>query len=64
VTEIPIPTKIPQEIRTKNAHNNLGDYDLKMTFLNCHLAVFTVLVHTASMYVSGMSVLSMNVCMY
>jgi hypothetical protein len=28
VTEIPIPTKIPQEIRTKNAHNNLGDYHL------------------------------------
>ena len=26
---IPIPTKIPQEIRTKNAHNNLPDYHLK-----------------------------------
>ena len=30
LTEIPIPTKKPQEIRTKNAHNNLGDYDLKV----------------------------------
>ena len=28
MTEIPIPTKIPQEIRTKNAHNNLPDYHL------------------------------------
>ena len=24
LTEIPIPTKKPQEIRTKNAHNNLA----------------------------------------
>jgi hypothetical protein len=27
--EIPIPSQKPQEIRTKNAHNNLADDDLK-----------------------------------
>ena len=29
LTEIPIPTKNPQEIRTNNAHNNLANHDLK-----------------------------------
>ena len=29
LTEIPIPTKKPQEICTKNAHNNLASDDLK-----------------------------------
>jgi hypothetical protein len=29
LTEIPIPTKKTEEIRTKNAHNNLPDYDIK-----------------------------------
>ena len=28
--EIPIPSQKPQEIRTKNAHNNLADDDLKV----------------------------------
>ena len=30
LTQIPIPTKKTQEIRTKNAHNNLVDDDLKV----------------------------------
>ena len=28
--EIPIPSQKPQEIRTKNAHNNLADDDLNV----------------------------------
>jgi hypothetical protein len=31
--EIPIPSQKPQEIRTKNAHNNLADDDLNLTYL-------------------------------
>ena len=31
--EIPIPSQKPQEIRTKNAHNNLADDDLKCKIL-------------------------------
>jgi hypothetical protein len=27
LTEIPIPTKNPQEIRTKNAHKKIGNHD-------------------------------------
>ena len=33
--EIPIPSQKPQEIRTKNAHNNLADDDLKNIY-NLH----------------------------
>jgi hypothetical protein len=29
LTEIPIPTKKHQEIRTKNAHKKIGNHDLK-----------------------------------
>ena len=30
LTEIPVPTKKPQEICTKNAHNKIANYDLNL----------------------------------
>jgi hypothetical protein len=45
--EIPIPSQKPQEIRTKNAHNNLADDDLKSSYMYIQ-AFGTLAIHMTS----------------
>jgi hypothetical protein len=50
LTEIPIPTKKPQEIRTKNAHNNLSNDDLNFTYF-CLFLTFVYPINQRSEFV-------------